>query len=615
MEEYQALFKKISQCNLKEMKPSELQNLSDQIRAYIIDTCSQNGGHLASNLGVVELTVALHRAFRFPEDKLLFDVGHQCYTHKVLSGRSLDHLRQEEGVDGFQKRNESAYDPFEAGHSSTSISTAMGMAVARDQSNENYQIVAFIGDSSIANGMALEALNNLEGFRHKIIIVINDNNMSISQPVGAFHNILQTIRLSPKYMSMKEKYRKRMNKNRFTRWFFSLSKKAKDLLKKVLLRENLFEMFGLHYIGGIDGYDFKEMESAFRKARKKKSSVVIHVTTIKGKGYNLSESENVSSWHSVQPFDIRTGKSLFRPDEDRIFIKDVYASKLDEELSSNPDMILINPSTMIGSGIDFLLKKYPDRVFDVGISEEHAVTFASGYALSGKHAYVSIYSTFLQRSYDQVNHDVARMNLPVTLLIDRAGLVGSDGETHQGIFDEAFLINMPNLSVCMAKNRSEAEALFDFSRAYPHPLAIRYSVETFPKKAEKKEEIVYGKWKYECRFPASGIAVIGFGPVLNTLLDAHPEVTVVNALFQSPLDKELLKELLSYRHIVVYDAYGIEEGFPFHINAALTELGYRNQIHFISLKNRFIQKGTIDQQQKRCKVDPDYVLAYLRTLN
>lgn len=232
MEEYQALFKKISQCNLKEMKPSELQNLSDQIRAYIIDTCSQNGGHLASNLGVVELTVALHRAFRFPEDKLLFDVGHQCYTHKILSGRSLDHLRQEEGVDGFQKRNESAYDPFEAGHSSTSISTAMGMAVARDQNNEDYQIVAFIGDSSIANGMALEALNNLEGFRHKIIIVINDNNMSISQPVGAFHNILQTIRLSPKYMSMKEKYRKRMNKNRFTRWFFSLSKKAKGPVEK-----------------------------------------------------------------------------------------------------------------------------------------------------------------------------------------------------------------------------------------------------------------------------------------------------------------------------------------------------------------------------------------------
>ncbi len=615
MEDYQALFKKISQCDLKGMKPSELQSLSDEIRAYIIDTCSHNGGHLASNLGVVELTVALHRAFHFPEDKLLFDVGHQCYTHKVLTGRSLDHLRKEEGVDGFQKRNESVYDPFEAGHSSTSISTAMGMAIARDQNEENYQIIAFIGDSSLANGMALEALNNLEGFRHKIIIVINDNNMSISQPVGAFHNILQNIRLSSKYMNMKEKYRKRMNKTRFTRWFFSLSKKAKDLLKKALFRENLFEMFGLHYIGGIDGYDFKEMENAFRKAKKKKSSVVLHVTTIKGKGYTLSESENVSSWHSVQPFDIHTGKSLYRLSKDRIHIKDVYASKLGEELAVNPNVILINPSTMIGSGIDSLLKKYPDRVFDVGISEEHAVTFASGYALCGKHAYVSIYSTFLQRSYDQVNHDVARMNLPVTLLIDRAGLVGADGETHQGIFDEAFLINMPNMSVCMAKDKSEAEALFDFSRDYPHPLAIRYSVETFSKESREKAEISFGKWKYEARFPESGVCVIGFGPVLNSLLEAQPEITIVNALFQSPLDYELLKELLVYRHIVVYDAYGIEEGFPFHVNAALTNLGYRNQIHFIALKNRFIQKGTIDQQRKRCKVDPEYVLSYLKTLS
>ena len=272
MDKYQNLFNEISNYDIKKANVKELRELSSKIREYIIKECSINGGHLASNLGIVELTIALHRAFSFPEDKLLFDVSHQCYTHKILSGRSLENLRQENGVDGFQKRHESKYDPYEAGHSSTSISTAMGMALARDMNNEDYHIISLIGDSSIANGMAFEALNNNDKFNHKVIIIINDNNMSIDQPVGALHNMLQNIRLSPKYIRWKDHYRKHMEKNKFTQWLFSFTKKIKDGITHLIYRDNFFGTFGYYYIGDVDGYDFKEMEHAFKKAKKKKSS-------------------------------------------------------------------------------------------------------------------------------------------------------------------------------------------------------------------------------------------------------------------------------------------------------------------------------------------------------
>lgn len=599
----QELFNEISKHDVKKLKVKELNELANKIREYIIKECSINGGHLASNLGVVELTIALHKAFDLPKDKLLFDVGHQCYTHKILSGRSLENLRKENGVDGFQKRNESPYDSFEAGHSSTSISSAMGMALARDKNNEDYHIVSIIGDSSIANGMAFEALNNSDNFNHKVIIVVNDNNMSITQPVGAFHSMLQNIRLSPRYMKMKDKYRNAMNKNAFTQALFTFTKKIKDGITHLIFRDNLFEMFGYHYIGDVDGYDFKELENAFKKAKKKKRSVIIHVTTIKGKGYNLSETSNVSSWHSVGPFDIKDGKPLTKNDDSKIKIRDVYAKELEKELKENKDAIIINPGTSIGSGINNLMNDFPEQAFDVGISEEHAITFASGYALGGKHAYVSMYSTFLQRGYDQINHDIARMNLPVTLLIDHAGLVGADGETHQGIFDESFLMNMPNMSVAMAKDLSEAISLFNFSKTYPYPLAIRYSVGSFDKEEITSEEIELGKWKIEKTSDNKNICVISFGPKLKEISAKFDDITLVNALFQSPLDEELLKQLLDYKNIVLYNPYGIEQGFTYHVSAKLLDLGFKNQIHRISVPNEFIQRGTVEEQEKRCHVD------------
>lgn len=603
----------VSNFDLKKLSYKELANLSEEIRSYIIEKCGENGGHLASNLGIIELTVALHKAFNFPTDKLLFDVGHQCYTHKILTGRSLDNLRKENGIDGFQKRRESEYDCFEAGHSSTSISAAMGMALERDLNNKDYNVISLIGDSSIGNGLAFEALNNIQDFNHKVIIVINDNDMSISQSVGALHNMLQNIRLSPKYLKMKSRFRKRMGRNKFTRSFFSFFKSIKDGMKRLLLRNNIFELFGLYYIGNVDGYDFKEMEKAFKKAKKKKSSVIIHVTTIKGKGYNLSETSNVSSWHSVKPFDIKTGKPLCTNPKGTIKIQDVYAKALDQELSENKDAILINPSTSIGSGIDYIMKKYPDRCFDVGISEEHALTFASGYSLSGKHSYVSIYSTFMQRSYDEINHDVARMDVPVTILVDRAGLVGSDGETHQGIFDESFLINMPNMAVCMAKDYQEAVSLFEFCKTYSHPLAIRYGVGYYKDEVVNKRAIKLGEWVNE-KQSSSSICVISMGPAICKLLDKNLDVTIVNAIFQSPINIEVLKSLLDYKHIIIYDPYAIKGGFPYQVLAALKELNYENQVHIIGIENKFIQKGTIEQQERRCKVHIDDVIKLIAEL-
>ena len=597
-------YEEFSKVNLKSMSNSELSDLANSIRKYIIEKCAVNGGHLASNLGVVELTIAIHKAFNLDQDKLLFDVGHQCYTHKILTGRSLDNLRKENGVDGFIKRKESIYDHFEAGHSSTTISAAMGMALKLDLNNEHYEIISLIGDSSIANGLAMEALNNLNDFHHKIIIIINDNDMSISQPVGALHNMFQSIRLSSKYLKSKEKYRNFMHKNKFLEKIYEFTRVLKNSFKNFVLKNNLFEMFGCRYIGNVDGYDFKEMEEAFNKAKKLKQSVVIHVSTIKGKGYKLSEYGNVSSWHSVKPFDITSGKVLNLLKENEETWSHIYEELLDQELNKNKQAILINPSTLVGSELSPLFKKYKTQTFDVGIAEEHALMFGAGYGLTSSKAYISIYSTFLQRAYDQLNHDISRMNIPLTLLIDRAGLVGSDGETHQGIFDESLLMSLPNFVVTMAKNKSEAQALFNLSKKINHPFAIRIPSGT-TLKDNSEINITFGKWIIEKESNINNLALISFGPKINSLLEMFKdnEITIINAIFQKPFDLDILNKLLNYKNIIVYDPYAIKDGFPYHLLAKLNELNYQGKVTICAIESSFIDKGTILEQEKRCQVD------------
>lgn len=597
-------YEEFSKVNLKSMSNSELSDLANSIRKYIIEKCAVNGGHLASNLGVVELTIAIHKAFNLDQDKLLFDVGHQCYTHKILTGRSLDNLRKENGVDGFIKRKESIYDHFEAGHSSTTISAAMGMALKRDLNNEHYEIISLIGDSSIANGLAMEALNNLNDFHHKIIIIINDNDMSISQPVGALHNMFQSIRLSSKYLKSKEKYRNFMHKNKFLEKIYEFTRVLKNSFKNFVLKNNLFEMFGCRYIGNVDGYDFKEMEEAFNKAKKLKQSVVIHVSTIKGKGYKLSECGNVSSWHSVKPFDITSGKVLNSLKENEETWSHIYEELLDQELNKNKQAILINPSTLVGSELSPLFKKYKTQTFDVGIAEEHALMFGAGYGLTSSKAYISIYSTFLQRAYDQLNHDVSRMNIPLTLLIDRAGLVGSDGETHQGIFDESLLMSLPNFVITMAKDKAEAQALFNLSKKINHPFAIRIPSGT-TLKDNSEINITFGKWIIEKESNINNLALISFGPKINSLLEMFKdnEITIINAIFQKPFDLDILNKLLNYKNIIVYDPYAIKDGFSYHLLAKLNELNYQGKVTICAIESNFIDKGTILEQEKRCQVD------------
>ena len=450
--------------DIKGLRWEELDLLSEEIRKNIIASCAKNGGHLSSSLGATDLTVAIHHYFDLSKDKVIFDVGHQSYAHKILSGRSLENLRKSDGVSGFQKRSESEYDPYEAGHSSTSISAAMGLALHRDLNKEQYEVIAVIGDSSLANGVAFEGLNNLANFNHKIIIIINDNNRSIGESRGLLHRYFEKFRLSKGYLKSKSRYQRFLKKTFLTRWFYHLTSWIKRQFKKLLLRKNFFTEMGLYFISNVDGHDIKQLEKAFNYAKNAPSSVVIHVTTQKGHGYKYAEEDDIGNWHGVGPFDIETGKPLKERNPYYLSWSQIYAQLLKDRLAVDERMVLINPATMVGSCVDDLLEKYPDRVFDVGISEEHGAVFAAAVGLNKDiHAYYNIYSTFLQRSYDEISHDVARLDSDVTFLIDRAGLPGEDGETHSGIYDVAYLLSIPNIAICMANTMEEAIDLFNFS--------------------------------------------------------------------------------------------------------------------------------------------------------
>ena len=596
------LSKPFNPSDIKNLTEDELNLLSEDIRNNIITNCAKNGGHLSSSLGVVELTVAIHHFFNLPNDKLIFDVGHQCYAHKILSGRSLENLRKSNGVSGFQKRNESEYDPYEAGHSSTSIGAAMGMAAARDLNHEDYQVIAVIGDSSLANGVAYEALNNLGTFEHKVILIINDNNRSIGKSVGHSSNMWEKFRLGKGYLKRKERYRRVMKKTRFGRGIYKITSAIKNFFKYFFIKRNTFHNMGIYYISNVDGHDINALEKAFKYAANAPSSVAIHVSTIKGKGYEFAETDKVGDWHGVVPFDINTGKPLKELDDNHICWSGVYANFLMEEMDNNTKAVIINPATAVGSKLTDIYDKYPERTYDVGISEEHAAIFASGMAASGLHPYLSVYSTFLQRAYDEISHDIARMNLPVTMLIDRVGLPGEDGETHEGIFDVSYLNSIPNVAICMAKDMKESKELFNFAKTYDHPLAIRYPRGvTLKMDVSNTEALTLGQWKKENNANSDKV-IISYGPVVNELVGRYPNIQIINALFQKPIDIDLLKSLLN-KEIIIYDLYGSKEGFASIVIDALNELGYQKQVKTLCVPNDFISHGSIKEQRKRLSLD------------
>lgn len=582
---------------LKELNYRELDLLSEDIKNYILNVTSKSGGHLSSNLGVIDATIALCRSFNFPKDKIIFDVGHQCYTYKILTGRSLERFRLKDGTSGFQKMSESEYDAFEAGHSSTSISAAVGFAYARDIKKEKYDIIAFIGDSSIANGLAFEGLNNGSSGNHKVIIVVNDNNMSISPAVGALSKFFTGLSISAFYRKSKNAYRKILVWNFLGRKIYSLSKKIKNWVKRHVIRIGIFDNLGYKVLGPIDGHNIKRMEATFAKAKKVPQSVVIIIQTVKGKGYKFAEEDNVGTWHGVSTFNKKTGKL---PNDNHHSWSEFYEKLVAEKMETDKNVVTIVPATGFGSYLKPVFDKYPDRCFDVGIAEEHALTMSSAISISGLHPIISIYSTFLQRGYDQLSHDLARMNCDSTILIDRAGLVGQDGETHQGIYDEQFLLGIPNVTVAMAASKCEAEILFKESFNHHGPFCIRYPRESFDDTKQENIELSYGKWREIIK--GNNTCIVSVGPVgvqlSREIKSQNLDATLVDAIYQKPMDEEYIQKLLNYKRIIIYDPYSVKEGFASILSSKLVSLKYKGDIVIKAIPNTFVKQATIEEQRQ-----------------
>ncbi len=606
---------------IKNLTYPELDSLAADIRKCIIETVANHGGHLSSNLGCVELTIALHKVFDSPKDKLLFDVGHQTYTHKILTGRYekfVNTLRCYDGLSGYQKRSESEHDIMEAGHSSTSISIAEGLAIARDLNNDNYHIVSIIGDASISSGIALEAINHLAEVNNKVIIVLNDNEMSISKPVGGIAKFLTGVRGSSKYQKSK-KYFISWSKNNITKPLYKLLKKVKNGFKYMTLgKDNVFECMGLEYLGPFDGHDIKTIVKGLENAKKMNSSVIVHVLTQKGKGYEKAENDLDGTWHGVGAFDIKSGDA--NKIDEGISWSYAMSNLIDEFSFKNEDTVLLTPAMISGSKLKKLFFKYPDRTIDVGISEEHAVTMAAGLVLGGKKPIISIYSTFMQRAYDNLNHDLARMKLGAIVAVDRAGLVGEDGETHHGIFDVAICKSLPNSCITMPIDYNDAANILNFSYENDILSFIRY-----PRENIKNEDLNYhidkiylGQWDYLIN-NENDILVISTGPITKSLkkifTDENIMVDLLFARFYNPIDENKLNLILNkYKYIIVYDIYSIKEGLFDSIAEFMVLAHYSGKLINLSLPTKYIKHGTICELLEYLKLNINELKSTIKLL-
>ena len=603
---------------LKSLNRSELDLLCLRLRDKIIEACSEYGGHLSPNLGDVELIVALHRFFDFPNDKLIFDVGHQAYAHKLLSGRSLDHLGEEGKTACFQKISESPYDPFDAGHSSTSLSAASAFAFVRDEKNENHDVIAFIGDASIANGLAFEALNYIGDNPNKVIVILNDNDMSISKPSGAIGNLFRGLSTGKNYNRNKEAIDRFFNKTGFGRWMLRGASRVKNALKRHLVPKTLFDNFGLNYIGPINGHDFKEIEKALIRAKRSDKSVVIHARTIKGKGYPYAENDKTGYWHGTSPFHIGTGQPK-STHPGFISWSHFFSDLTFEALANHKDAKLITPATLKGSGLEKVFGTYPHRCFDFGIAEEHAITFSGALAVQGEHPIVSIYSTFLQRAYDEVFHDCARLKANMTILIDRASMCGAYGETHQGVYDVAYLSSIPGVTVAMASDKAIAKALYEQSFDNHGVFAIRYPRELVDERTEPPAvELHYLRFRYEGNSKSHKLAVVAVGPkekeLLGLLKKTYLDCEVIDPVYLCPLQADNLLPLLRYEQILIYDAYSTETGFARNLKAGLADMGYKGKITTRAIPNEFIPQNSYDKQVKQFGLAPAQIVSLIKEL-
>ena len=596
------LLEKIQKENdIKQLKPEELEKLAEEIRQFLVEKISVTGGHLASNLGVVELTMALHLAFELPQDKMIWDVGHQSYTHKILTGRraGFDDLRKYGGMSGFPKRKESECDAFDTGHSSTSISAGLGYVAARDIKGEEHSVISIIGDGAMTGGMAYEALNNASRLKSNFIIVLNDNNMSISENVGGMSRYLNGLRTAEAYTGLKKGVEDTLMKIpvQGEKILYQM-KKTKSGLKQLFVPGMFFEDMGITYLGPVDGHDIRKLYKTFQEAKRVDHAVLVHVLTKKGKGYVPAE-ENPSRFHGIVPFDIETGEAKEKSSKDSY--TDIFSKVFCDIAKQNDAVVGITAAMADGTGLARFARMFPDRFFDVGIAEEHALTFAAGLAAGGLKPVVAVYSSFLQRAFDQTIHDVCLQNLPVMIAVDRAGLVGSDGETHQGLFDLSFLNMIPNMTILSPKNRWEMADMVRFCADFQYPVALRYPRgAAYEGLSAFRTPIVYGK--SEILYEEEDIAVIFVGhmaelavQVRDRLKEIGYHCSLINARFVKPLDTEMLEALTKdHRLFVTIEENVLSGGFGeqvlHYVSRAKLDVGVR----CIGIPDDYVEHGNVD---------------------
>ncbi len=601
--------------DIKDVDIEEYDILAQEIRDFLIDKISENGGHLASNLGVVELTMALHIVFDLPDDKIVWDVGHQSYTHKILTGRKdeFNKLRKYGGMSGFPKRRESKCDCFDTGHSSTSISAGLGIVQGNILMGNDSNVISIIGDGALTGGMAYEALNNAAVLDRNYIIVLNDNNMSISKNVGGMSKYLTTVRAGSTYNELKNGVVDTLNKiPKVGDKLVSRIRKTKSSIKQLVIPGMWFEDMGITYLGPVDGHDVAGMVKVFNEAKNIDHAVLVHVLTKKGKGYHPAE-KHPDKFHGISPFDAKTGKVL--TNSPKITNTEVFSKTIIKLAQKNENIVTISAAMPDGTGLKKFSEIYPERFFDVGIAEEHAVTFAAGLASTGLHPFVAIYSSFLQRAYDQILHDVCIQDLPVTFMVDRAGLVGGDGETHQGIFDFSYLRNIPNMNIIAPKNKYELADAIKFATEFIHPLAIRYPRgEAYDGLKEHRAPFCYGK--SEIIYKEKDIALIAAGSMVETAVEVRRilkergyNVTLVNARFIKPVDEECLERLEKDHYLyVTLEENVLNGGFGESILKHCNNMECNVEVLNIAIPNLYVEHGNIDILKKESGIDTDTIV-------